>query len=189
VSVPSQPNPVLRSITTPFTLKELLGGRDFRRALGLTALTYVIWIAAGSLESASASDLFSVAASFSGFVVSNTIVVSAAMLGLVLAAVAVMVSFSDPRYLARMYAYDPRELDKYLEVLFFPAKLAVATVVIVVFFRVVSGLPGTPNWVFVAGVAPVLLFLFWELMALLEAIRQIRGLIVTGARKYDLKGA
>jgi hypothetical protein len=119
--------------------------------------------------------------SFSTSLFNASYVVSGAMLGVVLAGAAVMVSFIDPHILARMYDDDKEMFDRYFANIFFPIELAVVTVITDVILR--SVLVGTVSaMAVVLCLWPVLLLTLWQLTSLRSAIYQIRRAMVTKAK-------
>lgn len=173
-----QGSPNRRGFFAPFTTREVLTDTDFRRALALTIAILLVLLLLNVTTSDHGSRIES---GFETSLVGGGLAIAAAMIGVVLAAVAILVSYTDPKLLAKMYKRDPGEFEKYIGVLFFPAKLALPTFVVAIFLDVtILGL-GAASVVPYSVSVVVLVLVLWELTSLYEAIEQIMRAMVTRA--------
>lgn len=170
---------IKRGFLWPFTLREVLLDSDFMIALG-TALGLLIVVYTSSILSSSGVAGFQVALSNANQqLLSLSTFLSIGLLGVVLAAITILVAFADPQLYAEMYSMNVAEFHRYIAVVFFPAKLAMLNVVLITFVfssdRLWSASTLGEGLVFVL----LVLILVWMVSSLYEAVHQIRASVVT----------
>jgi hypothetical protein len=172
-----------RTFFSPFSAKEILTDSDFNRALALTIAILLMVLASSLISSDRGSNI---EGGLETSLVQGGLAIAAAMIGVVLAAVAILVSYTDPRLLARMYHRNSTEFEKYIGVLFFPAKLALPTFAAALFLDVtILGLGAASPIPYCVSIV-VLVLVLWELTSLYEAIAQImRAMVTRAAHTFD----
>ncbi len=155
-------------------IKELLLSSDFIYAFFCTAILVLIIFAAG-VHSANKNFLIQI----SEMIATNAINVNSALLGIIIAAVAILMSFSKPELLSKLYFYkkDEKRLHQYLLVLIYPAIPAIIGIIL----AFIGNIFIIFNYAYLSIGISILIFFFtfYCIFGVWESIKQIANSIIT----------
>ncbi len=171
--------------TPSFSARELVCSRDFLLSLSATALILLPLVIVHVLSWSGVllwKGEDSALSGFADFVLQNSLVVSGAVLGVTIAAFALLTSAVRSELFGKMYGLDSDRFSKYLGVILFPLKLAAVVLAgdfLMAGFKALFS--SQPAALLTIGAVAIFLTL-WEVTSLLAAGIQIRDAVITGAR-------
>lgn len=159
-------------------IKELLKSPDFIYAFLCTvALILIIYVF--GVHSSNENFLMEI----SEMIDTNAININSALLGIIIAAVAIVTAFSKPELLSKLYFYkkDEKRLHQYLLVLIYPAIPAIIGIILAFIGNIFIILKYAYLYISISTL--VFFFTFYCIFGVWESVKQIANSIVTLARQ------
>ena len=173
----------LNSFIKSYSIPKLLFSNDFKWAFICTSIIIaLICYFVNNFHSNQKVQIFLL--EISEFICSNAIVINSSLLGIIVAAIAIFASFSNPELLAKIYKHkkDERRLHQYVLVLFFPAIPAIMGI----FFAFLGNIliiAENNSSIFLAWIS--LFFTFYCVFGVWESIIQIANSIIIQAKNKN----
>jgi hypothetical protein len=179
------PNPRKRTESfLPFKVGEIVWEADFLLPLFLVVLFAGILAMSSNLGEIGGTTPWERLQGFASASIQAGFVVSAAILGIVIVAATLMLSFTDKAVLYDAYNLDEYGFRQYVAILLLPAVLAVPTLGLTLGVDLSISVIA-PIWPWVYYLTIVIDFLvLWQLTSLVQSIRQIQDGVLDGVKHY-----